>query len=140
MYNFFRSKEELLHELMQRGLADIRASMQSYAKEKDAKTAIAAHVRDTIRIIRIHKEFWRLVHTIRLQGEVAKAMRGTFGELVMNVTQTFRRVFTELGYQRPDLEAMLFLAQIDGLVILFLQDQHTPIEELGEQLIQRYTK
>jgi AcrR family transcriptional regulator len=140
MYNFFKSKDELLMEIMSRGFEDIKRSMQPYTGKIKPRDAIAAHVRQTFLIIDKHKEFWRLLHTIRLQGEVAKAMRITFGEIVRQVTRTFRDVFAQLGFRKPDLEAMLFLSQIDGLVILYLQDPATPIKQLSEQLIHRYAK
>lgn len=140
MYNFFKSKDELLHDMMRRGFEDIQRSMQPYSSSVNPREAIKQHVRQTITIIGEHEEFWRLLHAIRLQGDVAKKMRQAFTGIVKQVTQSFAKVFRDLGYARPDLEAVLFLAQIDGLVILYLQDPHTPIQELAEQLIQRYTK
>jgi AcrR family transcriptional regulator len=138
MYNFFKSKEELLKQMMQMGFNDIQQSMISYDKETDPHAAIKVHILKTIEIIKQHKEFWKLLHTIRLQGKVSSSMQKSFQEVVANVTLTFQKVFKKMGYKNPELEAILFLTQIDGLIILFLQDENIPIDKLGQQLINRY--
>lgn len=138
MYNFFKGKEALLREMMAIGFADIAQSMNSYQKDIDPQLAIELHILSTIQIIKQHQEFWKLLHAIRLQGKVASSMQKQFQEVVIAVTSTFQKVFKKLGYKNPELEAILFLTQIDGLMILYLQDNNTPIDKLGQQLINRY--
>jgi len=138
MYNFFKSKEDLLKEMMALGFADIHASMTSYVQETDPNKAIEMHVLKTMAIIKQRKEFWKLLHTIRLQDKVVTSMRTSFQEVIGNVSQSFMKVFKKLGYKNPELEATLFLTQIDGLVILYLQDDTIPIDKLAKHLINRY--
>jgi AcrR family transcriptional regulator len=141
MYNFFKSKEELLHELMERGFEDIRKSMEAYELKGIApEKAIELHLKKTIEIIEAHHEFWRLLHAIRLQGKVVSSMKNSFGEIVGSVAVTFTKIFRKLGIRKPEMEAVLFLAQIDGLVILYLQDNSVPIHQLANHIIQRYRK
>lgn len=140
MYNFFKSKEELLKEMMMIGFADIHQSMTSYAEEKDPALAIERHVLKTIEIIKQHQEFWKLLHTIRLQEKVLTSMKKSFQEVFTNAASEFQKVFKKMGYKKPDLEATLFLAQIDGMVMLYLQDDTVPIDKLGQQLIGRYNQ
>jgi AcrR family transcriptional regulator len=140
LYNFFEGKEALLQEIILLGFQDIQASMKNYGSIKDPAKAIEIHVTKTVEIIQKKKEFWRLLHAIRLQGNVLSAMQNQFAEIVSAVTQVFEGVFKKLQYPNPKLEAILFLTQIDGMVILYLQDNATPIKKLGQQLIKRYTK
>jgi AcrR family transcriptional regulator len=138
MYNFFAGKEELLREIMSIGSRDIYESMKAYSTITNPKEAIREHVLSTIHIIQQQKEFWRLLHAIRLQGLVIQAVEDMFVEITLRVTKVFEKVFVQLNYQNPKLEAILFLTQIDGLVILYLQDETIPLKKLGEQLIKRY--
>jgi AcrR family transcriptional regulator len=141
MYNFFKGKEDLLQEMMARGFEDIRRSMESYQqKNLPPQKAIELHINKTIEIIETHKEFWRLLHSIRLQGKVASSMKNSFAEIIGSVAVTFTKIFKALGYRKPEMEAVLFLAQIDGLVILYLQDNSVPIRQLAQHIIQRYKK
>jgi AcrR family transcriptional regulator len=138
MYNFFSSKEELLREMIRLGSEDIAASMQSYLTASDPKEAIRMHVLKTMEIIREKKEFWKLLHAVRLQGLVIRAVEDQFQQITKTVTGTFEKVFRQLKYPNPKLEAILFLTQIDGLVILYLQDENIPLKKLANQLINRY--
>lgn len=141
MYNYFKGKEALLTALMERGFEDIKDSMESYQTTKEPCQAIGQHIRKTIKLVQAHSAFWRLLHAIRLQGKVTEKAKPIFQQIITSVTTTFTDVFQQLGYENPHLEAMLFLSQIDGLVILYLQDEkHVPIARLGEQLIKRYTR
>lgn len=138
MYNFFDGKEELLAELMTLAFQDIKKSMASYTSQTDPATAIEVHIRSTCKIIKQKSDFWRLLHAIRLQEGVPGVLMGPYREIVTHVTATFETTFRKLGYKHPQLEALLFLSQIDGLVIMYLQDDHTPIDKLADQLIKRY--
>lgn len=140
MYNFFTGKEELLRELMSIGFDDIQRSMMAYQKETDPAKAIEEHILATCKIIKERSDFWRLLHAVRLQEGVPGVLMQTYREIVVYVTATFKQVFSKLGYKNPQLEALLFLAQIDGMVILYLQDKSTPLDELAKQLIKRYSK
>lgn len=138
MYNFFKSKEELLRTLIQLGAEDIANSMKGYLTITDPKEAIKIHVQKTIEIIQERKEFWKLLHAIRLQGLVLDAVEDQFKQITIEVTATFEKIFRQLKFPNPKLEAILFLTQIDGIVILYLQDETTPLKKLGDQLIKRY--
>jgi AcrR family transcriptional regulator len=138
LYNFFERKEDLLKELISQAFTDIEASMASYAAVKDPHKAIEDHIRATCRIIKARSNFWRLLHSIRLQEGVPGVMMAGYREIVKHVTAIFKRIFQQLNFENPQHEALLFLSQIDGLVIMYLQDNHTPIDALATQLIKRY--
>jgi AcrR family transcriptional regulator len=141
MYNFFISKKDLLLEIMTRGFADIRESLAPYHDPQlNPQQAIEAHVNKTFNIIKEHSELWRLIHALRLQNKVHLAAKTIFQDMTTDIIKTFSPTFKKLGYQKPDLESLLFLSQIDGLAILYLQDPSIPIAKLSQQLIQRYQK
>lgn len=141
MYNFFLSKDDLLREIVNQGFNDIRQSMKIYEdKSLPPQQIIQIHITTTFQIIQEHNNFWRLFHTIRLQEKVAKPMRLVFNDMIEYITTTFTNIFKSLNYKNPELEAILFLSQIDGLALLYLQDNSIPIAKLSKQIIQRYTK
>jgi AcrR family transcriptional regulator len=140
MYNYFSSKDEVLKEIVLRGFSDIKASLASYKADISTEKAIEVHVITTFQIIKQNSQFWRLLHTIRLQDKVLHASKKLFDEMIRVVTSTFVPVFKKLGYPKPELEAILFLAQIDGLALLYLQNPSIDIKNLSHQLIQRYKK
>lgn len=140
LYNFFPGKKALLKEMIKLGFQDIASSMESYSTISDPKKAIEGHLLSTIAIIQQKKEFWKLLHALRLQPSVLKDLEKQFKEITLNVTSAFEKVFKKLGIPEPKLEAILFLSQIDGLIILYLQDETIPLKKLAAQIIKRYTK
>jgi AcrR family transcriptional regulator len=140
LYNFFPGKKALLKEIVSIGFDDIASSMVVYGQITDPTKAIEAHVWATVTIIQEKQEFWRLLHALRLQPSVLKEVEKKFKEITTSVTKVFEKVFTQLKVQNPKLEAILFLTQIDGMVILYLQDESTPLKKLADQLIQRYSR
>jgi AcrR family transcriptional regulator len=138
LYNFFKNKDELLRTIIEMGAADIANSMRSYTEITDPREAIRTHVLKTIEIVQRKKVFWRLLHTVRLQGLVLNTVERQFKEIKIHVTRVFETVFKKLHVSNPKLEAILFLTQIDGLVILYLQDEGIPLKKLADQLIKRY--
>jgi AcrR family transcriptional regulator len=140
MYNFFKGKKELLREMILEGAADISESMKSYSANGSPTEAIRIHVTETIKIIKQKKEFWHLLHALRLQGSVLEDVHDLFEKILRTVTKVFEKVFRSLGIANPKLEAQLFLTQIDGMVIMYLQNEKFPIQQLGQQLIKRYEK
>jgi len=140
MYNYFSSKEEVLKEIVLRGFEDIKVSLASYKTDVAPEKAIEIHIISTFAIIKQNSEFWRLLHTIRLQDKVLDASKKLFNEMIGFITATFVPVFKKLGYPKPELEAILFLSQIDGLALLYLQNPSLDIKKLSHDLIQRYKK
>jgi AcrR family transcriptional regulator len=138
LYNFFERKEDLLREIINQAFADIKESMSSYASAKDPHKAIEEHIRATCRIVKERSNFWRLLHAIRLQEGVPGVLMSGYRDIVKHVTAIFKEIFKQLNFENPRLEALLFLSQIDGLVIMYLQDPHTPLDELANQLIKKY--
>lgn len=138
LYNFFSRKEDVLKELISIAFQDIKKSMASYENQTDPRKAIEVHIRTTCTIIKERSHFWRMIHAIRLQQGVPGVMVAGYHDIIAKVTSIFEGVFKKLGYADPKLEALLFLSQIDGLVILYLQDDHTPLDKLANHLIKRY--
>jgi len=138
LYNFFERKEDLLKELLAIAFQDIDASVAAYKEQSDPRKAIELHVRATCGIIKKRSHFWRMLHAIRLQEGVPGVMMADYRSIVKEVTLIFKQVFQQIGSSDPQLEALLFLSQIDGLVIMYLQDDRTPLDHLATQLIKRY--
>jgi AcrR family transcriptional regulator len=141
LYNYYKTKEDLLLDIVQRGFLDIRESMSAYSRPGlTPHQAIEMHVTRTVAILKKHREFWKLLHTIRLQDKVIAVAKRPMREMIEFVTKAFTAIFKKMRYKHPHLEALLFLSQVDGLVILWLQDSSVPIDKLARKIIQRYTK
>lgn len=140
MYNFYSSKENLLLEILNKGLGEIQSSMASYTSEKDPGKAIAKHVETTFDLVEHNKEYWKLFHSIRMQNTVKSFMDKIYEPNLLLVLSTLTTNFKKLKYKNPALEAKLYFATIDGLVNHFLVDESLfSLKKIKKHLIQKYT-
>ena len=140
IYNFYSSKEDLLMEILNRGFAGIKTSMESYAKERDPHKAITKHIASTFDLVDENKEYWRLFHSIRMQNTVKQFLDDTYYSSLQLILTTLTQHFRKMKYANPATEAKIFFATIDGLVNHFLMNEEEfPLKKIKKHLIQKYT-
>src|SRR5882672_1759182 len=64
LYNFFSSKEDLLHHILQQGKEDVLEVLQPFELEKDQRKALQQYVILVFRKIKENHDFWKLFFTI----------------------------------------------------------------------------
>ncbi len=113
--------------------------MQVYERDLAPREAIAGHIRESFRLIRENAAFWRLVHQVRHQPAVLQTAAGQIGEFQQHVAERLTAQFRLLGAARPELEALLLFALIDGVVTQYLlQSEQYPLEAMEHFLIHKY--
>jgi AcrR family transcriptional regulator len=140
MYNYFKSKEELLVEICRRGASDVRVSFEQVSPEWQKMSAIERHIRQTVKILKEKKDFWKLIHGIRMQSEVVQRLSTEMKEQTAYVETQIRQNLIEAGIPFPDLEAKLYFASLDGLAQHYLLHDNYPIDDVATLLIMKYKR
>ena len=135
MYNYFDSKEDLLQEIFRRGNADIS---ESFAKVSGQPGGLEQHILGTVRILKEKRDFWRLLHSLRLQRKVVAQVMDEIKEQAAFVEEQMRKNLKEAGIPSPAQEAKLLFAAIDGMASHYLLFEDYPIDEIAALLIQKY--
>lgn len=139
MYNFFDSKEALLHEILAEGMADIAASMSAYTQALTPQEALRLHIKSTFKTVTAHEEYWRLFHSIRMQEPVRSLLGDQYGMVQREILHTLAAQFKLLGYAHPKQEARIFFAMIDGLVGHYLLDpSQFHLSQIQRTLFKKY--
>ncbi|HEY4652344.1 MAG TPA: TetR/AcrR family transcriptional regulator [Pontibacter sp.] len=138
MYNYFRSKEELLVEIYRRGSADVNASFEDVLPEWQEMAGIERHIRQTVKILKEKKDFWRLVHGIRMQATVVQKLADEIKEQAAYIQAHIRQNLVQAGIPFPDLEAKLLFASLDGMAHHYLLYENYPIDDVASLLIMKY--
>ena len=137
MYNYFASKEELLREIFLSGQADIVASFK--ADEQSAGVpGIERHVRSMVLLLKEKREFWRLLHSLRMQSKIVAEMMDAIHQQVAYIQQMIGYNLKEIGHPDPEQEALLLFATLDGMASHYLVDPAYPIDDIATYLIQKY--
>lgn len=140
LYNYFKSKETLLIEICKRGSADVAASFKIVTPEWQELSGVERHIRQTVKILKEKKNFWRLIHGIRMQSAVVQQLTQEMKEQTIYIETQIKQNLIEAGIPFPDLEAKLLFASIDGMANHFLLHDHYPIDDVATLLIMKYKK
>jgi AcrR family transcriptional regulator len=140
LYNYFKSKDELLEEIFRRGVQDIHASFTDMPDDGLSCTGIERHIRQTVKLLKEKKDFWKLLHGIRMQSAVVKQLLTEMQEQTTFIEDRIKQNLIAAGIPFPDLEAKLLFASIDGMAHHFLLYEHYPIDDVASLLIMKYKK
>lgn len=137
LYNYFKSKDELLVEICRQGGEGIRASFLNTTPDQHG---IEHHIRQSVKMLKEKKDFWRLLHGIRMQSEVVKQLVHQMKEQSAFIENRIKQTLIETGIPFPDLEARLLFATIDGMAHHYLLYDNYPIDDVATLLIMKYKK
>lgn len=137
LYNYFKSKDELLEEIFKRGIADINASFEAL---DPGEAGIAQHIRHTVKLLKERKDFWRLLHGIRMQSVAVRQLLSEMETQTALIEDRIKQHLVEAGIPFPDLEARLLFATIDGMAHHFLLHENYPIDDVASLLVMKYRK
>lgn len=138
LYNYFKSKDELLEEIFRRSVEDIHASFVQSPEQ--GGSGIEQHIRQTVKLLKEKQDFWKLLHGIRIQSEVVRQLMAEMQEQTAYIEDRIRQNLIEAGIPFPDLEAKLLFASIDGMASHFLLYDNYPIDDVASLLIMKYKK
>jgi AcrR family transcriptional regulator len=140
LYNYFKSKDELLEEIFRRGVQDIHDSFKQLPGKESNSSGIEQHIRQTVKLLKEKKDFWKLLHGIRMQSPVVRHLMKEMNEQTTFIEDRIRQNLIEAGIPFPDLEAKLLFASIDGMAHHFLLYDNYPVDDVATLLIMKYKK
>ncbi|MEJ8802401.1 TetR/AcrR family transcriptional regulator [Pontibacter sp. H249] len=138
LYNYFQSKEELLKAIFESSQADIAATFEEAEGYAKGIPGIERHIRNMVKLLKEKQEFWRLLHSLRMQRKFVSDMMGSINQQVNYIHHMIEKNLNEVGYTNPSQEALLLFATLDGMASHYLLDTSYPIDELATNLIQKY--
>jgi AcrR family transcriptional regulator len=137
LYNYYRSKDELLVAVFRRSMADVQVSFAA-AAAGDAPPAerIARLVRGSFAVLREHLAFWRLVYGVRYQPDVVAALGPDLQAWTEGIRGELEAHLRAAGRPDPAVGARLLFAAIDGVAQHFaLEPEHYPLDAVADRLI-----
>ncbi len=143
MYNYFESKEALLHAIVLEMVQQGEAFMESVMERKDYPLAKLEEItRLSIEMVRADVKHWRLLTSLGLQTEVIASLKTTLQAKTKNAFQFAIRLFQEMGVEDPEKEAFIYGAFLDGVFLHFVSmtelELDYPLETMMEFILSRY--
>jgi len=133
-YHYFPSKRRLLTVIRDRVFADVRLAIAP--DRRGAPSGHAEHlVRALLGTFRTHREFWRMALFNRGEADVRATLDVEMKRLTAEVQRALERALEHDGAPKPEIEAELLLATIDGVTQRFVSGRDYPIEAVTEALV-----
>lgn len=139
IYNYFSGKEELVIEIMKKGFFDL---MQVFDPNHDG---ILTHeemkflINEIFEILKKDLHFWRLYFAVISQPTVNKMAFDSIMEIVAPIFEILTDYFTRHGYEKPEVEARMFAALLDGITLNYVYEpEHFPLDEIKERILSMY--
>lgn len=140
MYNYFDSKEDLLHAIIIENLEEneewwndiVEATIPPFEKLK-------LTVEKSIEVVQKDTHHWRLLTSLAFQPEIMKGLENVLGQKQGEVMGQLVAIFAELGWEEPLKEAFFYGAFMDGMFLHYLQMADAyPLEDMKNYLLKRY--
>lgn len=140
LYNYFKSKEDVLQELM---LGMMEALMCEYMplkpEEKFTKDDIINFINVGIDLVLEKPHFWKLYFSVALQPDVMSIVFDKMMEMGQPYMIAMIEYFSAKGIENPEVMMRYFSAVMDGIQFHCMLDPKTfPAEEVKKLLIKQF--
>ena len=138
LYNYFVSKQALLHAIFEESVADVRSSF-ALADAAPPGRQLEQLVRGSFEILRRNLTFWKLSYGVRMQPAVLAGLGPELHEWTGSIRRTLQGYLRDAGVARPDVEAAVLFALIDGISQHYVLDpERYPLDAVIELVVARY--
>ena len=138
LYNYFESKQALLHAIFEESVADVRASF-ALADAAPPTERLERLVRGSFAILRRNMSFWRLSYGVRMQPAVLAGLGPELHEWTAMIRRTLQGYLRDAGVARPDVEAAALFALLDGISQHYvLEPDRYPLDAVIDLVVARY--
>lgn len=141
LYNYFGSKEELLNVLISEALEHVNKVIdENLLKHSDPKTQLKLIINRSFDVIEDNKPYWKLFMLMAIHDDVMDEMMTKSKEMQGEYFQLLTTIFTNMGYQEPLKEILLFNAILDGIGFHYMfGTEDYPMHEMKEFIIKKYS-
>jgi AcrR family transcriptional regulator len=139
IYNYFRSKEEILETLITESVRDALPALVTSTEHSDPRETMEELIHNWIHLIKSDSDLMRLVIQLHTSGAFRKIVQRKAGELHDMFALGIAGLLKRLGSSDPDLDSMLLGTVLDGISLNYtVAPDLFPIERIEKRLIEMY--
>ncbi len=141
-YHYFESKEELLVMLAQQRLEEWQPLIHGLETIQNPMERFEFLIDFVLQELEKKTRKLRFFLTLYLTADGVRAIEKAMKTDTASFERIFsaeKRLFTELGFSDPDLEAVFFRSTLQGISLEYmLGPKNYPLQQMKERLISRY--
>lgn len=140
MYNYFDSKEDLLHAILLEEMDEGYGLWKEVMKlELPPLEKLRRATENTVETVRNNLHHWQLLTSLAFQPDVLKGLEEEMGEIKTQAIGDTIELFAEIGVADPLKETFFYGAFIDGMFLHYMNmEQDYPLDDMLDYFFQRY--
>lgn len=140
-YNYFESKQKLAENIIEKMVEVGRDIEESIETSDDAYEQLRLIIINAFDYIKKNEKYWRLYVSFALQPEVFGSITDITYEFNEKSVEKIAKIFERIGVKNPEVEAKIFEALYDGVVLhYYFNKKNYPFEKCKEAILERYNK
>jgi len=141
MYNYFKSKDKLLDEIIQNGFTELEGLSYHSTKSASPEEQLKSYVSTVLDDLYANLAYWQLYLALLVHPDIQKRYEKKLKFFRDEYVNQFSKLFRKLGAKNPKLEAFLLGTYFDGLVLNFIAaEADFPVEQIKNALLSKYIK
>ncbi|RLD39424.1 MAG: hypothetical protein DRI74_00905 [Bacteroidetes bacterium] len=121
IYNYFKSKEDILKVTLVRGFEHIfkhyRFDPENFTSEQFGKL-----IELTFDLMEDDLSYWKLYFSVLMQTDVMEIIQEDLMNILIPILDSFASCLAKMGFKNPQDEARFFGALLDGLSLNYITD------------------
>ena len=136
MYNYFKSKEDLLKRIIIGNLSKFLDYLQIENPESIQKGEIIQFIDGNLQQLKEEPDFFKLYFSLAFQPSVFSLLEEDIMQVFMPLVEVFTNYYAQCGEELPFVKARFLLAIFDGIGIHYVMDtQSFPLDETHDLII-----
>jgi AcrR family transcriptional regulator len=139
MYNYFKSKEDLIVEIMISAFYELADIFDPNKDGELTNEEMHYFIDKMFDVLKENIRTWRMYFMVIFQPEVYKLVKPKLMQLLSSSMETALGYFVKKGYEDPEAELRIFSAMLDGIALHYVMDPvHFPLEGVKKKLHNMY--
>lgn len=142
MYNYFESKEALLHAIIMEAVEEGERIMHLCMEGANAPwERLKAMTDASIQMVQSNLQYWKLLTSLSFQTDALKGLEHILRQKEEWAFGMVAELFQQMGVENPMMEAMYYGAAMDGMMIHYMtMTDRYPLSEMKQYILNRYDK
>ncbi len=139
IYNYYESKEDLLKDILKKGMEDLGDMIDPDHDGRITPTEIRGLISQTFDSLSTRPEYWKLYFSVLLQPAVTEKIQPEINQIYASFLEMAVVYFRDTGAEDPEAEALILGSILDGVCFHFLlKPNEYPLEKVKEKLLRIY--
>ena len=139
LYNYFKSKDELVKEIIIQGLGSLLKDVKLHKYTMINEEKFEFFVHRSFTLMQSNLKFWKLYYNLIMQPPVLALIADEIWSYVMPFLNVLIDYYTKKGVENPEAEARVFIAMLDGVGLDYISDpENFPIDDVEKIIIKKF--